>query len=487
MVSVLSLGCKLSAPKDLIAAIQRRKELKDNLGIVRRVTEAEALVHWLDDVAHDIAQRQGLIEAIESASDHIYNRTESALFQRGMGMFAAFESNDAGATQLKCPASIQRLETKHDKASGLLFGRVEAEIRATPQEIVAYMLNYDGRHLTSDPESDPASTVRREVLEIVSPFHIIIFNHKKSPGVRDRTFLNSLVAKKVADDPLTYALVGIPIARHDRITSKDEARTIRAENCRSFRLTEVAPGVTKMEYVCSLDLGGFVPQFVTNMVCIPQQLHPPKTMQVYFQQLLPLSKCETHDGWVVGNLLLDLVESNPKELAHAIRTFVNCTAMLRDCSFCQIGAMLVPLLQPLTTADAAGGCDDAAGVAADPASVTEKQAMALGSAIASRVHSAHAQATALHQVVTSHAVLRAMKSDYAWFVPMLEVLTAPQSAEPRRPTFVRRLSAIVAANNTVALIDVTLSNADTADVETSFSSMVWLCTHSVCTLFASVG
>ena len=220
------------------------------------------------------------------------------------------------------------------------------------------------------------------------------------------------------------------------------------------------------------------------------QMHPPKTMQVYFQQLLPLSKCEARDGWVVGNLLLDLVESNPKELAHAIRTFVNCTAMLRNCSFCQIGAMLVPLLQLLTPADAAGSCDDAAGVAADPASVTEKQATALGSAIASRVHSAHAQAAALHQVLTSHAVLRAMKSDYAWFVPMLEVLTAPKSAEPRRPTFVRRLSAIVAANNTgsnVALIDVTVSNADAADVETSFSSMVWLGTDSICTLFASVG
>ncbi len=265
---------------------------------------------------------------------------------------------------------------------------------------------------------------------------------------------------------------------------------MRAETHRGFRLTELVPGVTKVEYTCSLDLKGWVPQSITNKIAVPAQMRNPATTQRYFQHVRPLSECDAEDGRVVGHLLLTLVEANPKDLAHAIRSFVNRTAMLRECSFFHVGSMLARLLQLHITADAEGGSDDAAIVAVDPAALTEKQAVALGSAIASSVQQSHAQATALLQVVTSHAVLRAMKSDYAWFVPMLEVLTVPKPAEPRRSTFVRRLSAVVApddARPSVALIDVTSSHVDAADVETSFSSVVWLCTHSIRSLFASIG
>jgi hypothetical protein len=100
--------------------------------------------------------------------------------------------------------------------------------------------------------------------------------------------------------------------------------------------------------------------------------------QRYFQQLRPLSECDAEDGRMLGHMLVDLVESKPNDLAHAIRTFVNCTAMLRECSFCHIGAMLVRLLN----ADAPAGADDAAAIVAlSPSTVTEQQASAIGSAI----------------------------------------------------------------------------------------------------------
>ena len=73
-----------------------------------------------------------------------------------------------------------------------------------------------------------------------------------------------MVAKRVADDPPTYVLVGAPIVHHDKITPKDEKGAVRAENCRAFRLTEVAAGITKLEYTCSLNLGGSIPQAITN-------------------------------------------------------------------------------------------------------------------------------------------------------------------------------------------------------------------------------
>ena len=121
----------------------------------------------------------------------------------------------------------------------------------------------------------------------------------------------------------------------------------------------------------------------------------PATHQHYFQQVLPLAKCDAGDGRVVGQLLVDLMSSNPKDPVRAIREFADRTAMLRDCGFAHIGDMLARLL----SADVQGGADDettvvpstpvrAAAVVLDPSSLTEKQASAIGSAIASSVRQA---------------------------------------------------------------------------------------------------
>jgi hypothetical protein len=197
------------------------------------------------------------------------------------------------------------------------------------------------------------------------------------------------------------------------------------------------------------------------------------SVQLYFQQLLPLSKCGATDGRVVGLLLLDVVNNKPKDLAHAVRAFAYRTAMLRECGLCNIGAMLAHLL----TADAQSSSDDTAVVVLDPSSVTEEEAAALGSAIASSVHVSNAPAVAVQNVVESHDVLRAMKSRFVWFVPMLEVIAADKAAEPLRSGFVRRLSAVVAAevpSLTVvpvgAHVDVT--RHDGADEDKPFFSVV---------------
>jgi hypothetical protein len=192
-------------------------------------------------------------------------------------MFAVFEASSAGAKQLTHSATVLYSETKLDEATGLLFGRAAAMVRATPQEIVAYVLNYvDGRFTQST--TDPTVFIRSEVVEHVNAHQTIIFMRCKATGLSDRTFLNSIVAKKVEDDPPTYMLVVFPILQHDKITPKDEKGAVRAEVCRAFKLTEVAAGITKLEYTCSLNLRGSIPQAITNKVSVPGQMNgaPPE-------------------------------------------------------------------------------------------------------------------------------------------------------------------------------------------------------------------
>jgi hypothetical protein len=170
-------------------------------------------------------------------------------------------------------------------------------------------------------------------------------------------------------------------------------------------------------------------------------------------------------------MLLDLVGENPKNVAHSVHMFANRTAMLRDCGFRHIGAMLVRLLSQGRSEH--GEHDDAAISALrndGPSSVTDKQAAAIGSVIASSVQRSHVPATALHKVVKSNAVLRAMKSGFVWFVPMLEILTA-HMAERRRSTLMRRLTSIVTVEVPSVARNET-SNAHGLDDERDFTFVV---------------
>jgi hypothetical protein len=207
-------------------------------------------------------------------------------------------------------------------------------------------------------------------------------------------------------------------------------------------------------------------------------MHPPKTQVLYFQQLLPLSECDAKDGRLVGHLLMDLVESKPKDAAHAIRVFAGRTAMLRDCGFGHIGAMLTRLLcadvQGDTTAISTmpGPAID---LGFDPSSLTEKQAIAIGSAITSSVRETPGLATALKRVCKAHAVLQVMKSEHGWFVPMLEVVLAHKATEPRGSVLMKRVRSRSSRIIVVAPISSdAASNVYGADGDSGFSSVVRL-------------
>ena len=296
LVSVVLLGFKLSALKRLVQVNQRRTELQAALVLLEPKVEAEKLAVWLADVEHDAKQREDRIAAMDSAAGREYNISEAELLAKGSDMFAVFEASSAGAMQLKHSATVMYSETKLDTATHRLFGRAAAMVRATPQEIVAYCLvGNDGHFIQST--IDPTVWVRSEVVEHANAHHTIIFNRCKATGISDRTFLNSVVAKKVADDSPTYLVVSLPIAQHDKITAKDEKGVVRAEACRAFKLTEFATGITKMEYTCSLNLHGSIPQAIANKVAVPEQLNgaPPPSAPAHFHSSVARFASLAHD------------------------------------------------------------------------------------------------------------------------------------------------------------------------------------------------
>ncbi len=169
----------------------------------------------------------------------------------------------------------------------------------------------------------------------------------------------------------------------------------------------------------------------------------PQLLQAYFQKVRPVRKCDAEDGRIVAQMLLDLVDSKPKDLAHAIREFANVTAMLRECSCAHMGELLTSMLVAVNALSNSSGV--AVRLAAqDPAHVTAEEAAALGGMLAARARSSHGSAVAVVQAVDSHPALCTARAQHAWFVPMLEVLLVPpEAAESRQFGIARRLSAIV--------------------------------------------
>jgi hypothetical protein len=184
-------------------------------------------------------------------------------------------------------------------------------------------------------------------------------------------------------------------------------------------------------------------------------------------------------------MLHDLVSSKPKDLPRGIREFVHRTAMLRECGLAHIGDMLARLLgadvQGKSAVPSAPVPTTAVGL--DPSSLTEEQAIAIGAAIALSVHEADMPATGLKRVVKSHAVLRAIKSEYVWFVPMLETIMAHKAAEPRGSLLIKRLSS--RSTSVASLSRDAASSADGAVEESSFSSVVTVPRTTACAFAAN--
>ena len=143
---MLLVGVKVTGAKELVQINERRKELKANLVLLQAVLEDENKIAWIHDVTHDTKERMHLIAELSSSLSSLsYSLMEEELLKKGADMFAAFEASSAAVKPIKHAATIMYSETKYVKATGLLFGRTAAMVRAPPQEIVAHMLHFDSR------------------------------------------------------------------------------------------------------------------------------------------------------------------------------------------------------------------------------------------------------------------------------------------------------------------------------------------------------
>ncbi len=373
---------------------------------------------WTADVAYDTIMRRRRIGRM-ATEEQTYTAEEMRMIAQCIALFDVFDSaSGVAAQELKCPTTtMEWARAKRDRNTGLLVVRARAVVRgASPQDMVAYSMEYDSRDILST--WDPRVTVRSELLEIVNDHHTCIYNQKRSTGIANRTFLNAILWIRLCMEPLTYVVCVSPIEQHDRIGAADEENCVRAEVMRCSRYTALRPGVTLYEYVCWLDLKGNVPKRVVETVAIPQQMRQPIEQQEYFMQIQRIEACTADDGVLAANMLMDqLAQVKQDGIPTVVSKFVTRTAMLRECRFVHIGTMLLAIaLHTL------GTVQDVAVV--DPAALSIEQARRIGGGFGSMIIGNTLPEAALDEFFRTYPSMRAMDHDYVWFRPTMEAIAA---------------------------------------------------------------
>ncbi len=210
---------------------------------------------WTADVAYDTIMRRRRIQRM-ATEEQTCTVEEMGMIERCLALFDAFDLSSGAAEELKHASTMEFAQTKRDQTTGKLVGRSRAVIHgASPEDLVAYTMEYyDSRHMLS--YWDPHVDVRNEMLEIVNEHHIVGYYENHTPGLLNRTFLNSIIWKQLSSEPLVCIVCGMPIDHHFQIGPADEEHALRGESMRRYRFTALRPDVTLFEYATWLDPKG---------------------------------------------------------------------------------------------------------------------------------------------------------------------------------------------------------------------------------------
>ena len=374
LLSALHVGLKLNTAREVVLTLQRRNELGENIELLREQLEAHAGEVWRENLESDLERQRLWVQKIDSAN-HAYDDEENESFCMGLEMLQLV--GEQARKTMKHQPTVTSACTAHDAATNRFIGMAEAFLRATPQQIIAYLMDYNNSFAVS--RRNPEIEVRNDVLESSSDHRTVIYNEFKTlPGFDNRAILNACIFKRLDQPQPTYMWITVPIAEHPAIGKADMVNVVRAETIRCMRMTAEEEG-TRLEYAGSLDLKGHFPKWATDKFVLPETMHLPYTLQCYFQVVRPLEECTDIDGKYVGHMLMDLAEGckSKKSLATEVQRFVYRSAMLSGTDFAHFAAFFIAIISNFAVASEVAVSTEELHL------VTEEEARTMGGSLSS--------------------------------------------------------------------------------------------------------
>ena len=154
-------------------------------------------------------------------------------------------------------------------------------------------------------ETDRLSwVIKREILERVNAHRQFLYVIKKLPApFMNREIVNSMTWKLLPDNSVIFCAV--PCDHPNKLEKRGDNVVVELLSSRFFRLTPINGNCTKVEYITTIGLGGYVPMSFITSFAVPQFINPVSSLQFYFQALISLEDCDEEDGSKMGFMLMD--------------------------------------------------------------------------------------------------------------------------------------------------------------------------------------
>jgi hypothetical protein len=183
--------------------------------------------------------------------DEPYTKEEEEILRAGVAHFATFDLQKG--KELKMDSAMTKAKIAFKKGDGHAWGWAKTTLRASPEQILAHVLDYSRRSKNRSKEVE-----RR--MNLVSDHNRELYaRYKPGFGLSGRDFLNRQVWRKLADGSLVIVTAPIESEDHPLLTD-----VVRGRFPLAMRLRGNADGTT-IENVIQIDFGGRVPALVTNL------------------------------------------------------------------------------------------------------------------------------------------------------------------------------------------------------------------------------
>jgi hypothetical protein len=240
--------------------------------------------------AIDAASNLRLVTMIQN-HDEPYTEQEEEILEDGKKMLAVFGAQTGKKLTMPLPAVKAKLAFKAGDSRA--FGIVTTTVRASPDQVLAFMWGFDKRFRAS------TDVLEKNLDEEPSAHNKLLFSKRKAFARQfdSRSFLARFVWRAL--DGGGFVLVSSPEETERR---PPEEGVVRATYTSVLKIKPLG-SVSKLEYMVRTDAGGSLPAWVMNLV-MGKTLARVIQTQEFFQSGRGLAEWSEEDGRCTGEFCL---------------------------------------------------------------------------------------------------------------------------------------------------------------------------------------
>jgi hypothetical protein len=340
-----------------------------------------------------------------------YSDEENRMVDDGLLNFEQFKNKSAKVLKMDSPVTEARIVfQKGDKHA---WGWSSTIVRATPEEILAFIWDVLSREARAEDDLD------RVIDEAPNDHNLFCYIRKKSPNsvIRDRDFLARRIWKANGVDE--FVCIDCPQESNER--PQGDKGQVRGKFPSAMRITRMNGTETRVTNVIHPDAGGHVPAVIFNRY-LSANLAYITEIRNYFQNQRGLQLWDAGDGIAVGEIMVvkSVAEERRKNGETKVGTRMR-ELFKKDKGLKEIG-MKYEFFECMMTRVVQNKLRSAGGVDAKLCNVSVRGGETIGAGLAVSLASALMAEAAVDEWIGKYPALRELDRAEIWFRPMMDTV-----------------------------------------------------------------